>query len=58
MVAGGEFLLRQFQSAANDLRLRRPFHALEVGFSQRARVPVRARRALNGGGSHRSRRSA
>jgi hypothetical protein len=48
VVANGEFLLRQFQSAANDLCLRSALHPFEIGWSQRLRIAVGTSRGLNG----------
>src|SRR5258708_36214871 len=58
MVARGEFLLRQFQSPADDFRLRRPLHPFEIVRGQWLCVTIRPRSTLNGLGSHGSRRFA
>ena len=57
-VPRGEFLLCQTQSAANHSDLRRPFHAPEIGGSQRADIRIGQSRAFNGAWCHRSKQVA
>src|ERR1017187_7744719 len=52
VIANGKLLLRQLQGPANDLRLWRSFHPLEIGFGQRLGVTIRPGGPLNGFGSH------
>src|SRR5277367_4540128 len=51
-VAGGEFFLRDAQSAPNNFRLWRALHTFQIGASERARVWIGEPGAFDGGWRH------
>ena len=57
MVPDGKFLLSQFQRPADDFRLRRPLHSVEVGAGQRLGVGVSPSSLLDCFRAHWSNRS-
>ncbi len=52
MIAGGKFLLRQFQCTPYDFRLRCPPHPLEIASRKRLGIGIRAGRPIDRFGGH------